>query len=173
MGKTRRSKPDAKLKLPHGLNSKTFPLSVREFVEIDYISKLGPEEREWLARFNDRYHGADFRRDDGETPDEQRREAYNRKNKANNDVYAVSRATGLAVSTVRDHDGGDRDILGVIAADVLDTTEPPPYLASPEYRKALARVRALLPKNPRNKVRNTPELRSAYAALERAKKGHP
>lgn len=177
MARKRRGEDKRRNALPHGLNPKTFPVSVREFVEIDYIHKLGPEERAWLARFNDRYHGASYPKAEqaGETPAEtdSRRAAYIRKNKANNDVYAVARAIGLAVSEVRPAFSYETsDLVDRLPTDVdQDWGEEPRYLESAEYREALARVRALLPVNPRNKVRNTPELRAAYAALERAKKG--
>lgn len=172
LGKRSRGKRSS---LPHGLNPKTFPLSVREFVEIDYAHKLSSEEKEFLGRFNDQYHGAAYTKSDqeNETPKETaaRREAYRRKNKANGDVYAVARASGLAVAS-NFGESGETAIVECLPSDEnQDWTDPEGYLESAEYRRALARVRAHLPNNPRNKVRNTPELRAAYAALERAKKG--
>lgn len=158
-------------RLPHGLNPKTFPLTVREFVEVDYIRDLSDSERQWLARFNDREHGADFRKDNGETSVTDRRIAYKRKNKANQDVYATARAQGLACSETAGLSGERVPLLDTLAAEEQDLSRPPAYLKTAEYQSALAHLRSLLPENARNKTRNTPQLRAAYARLERAKRG--
>jgi hypothetical protein len=160
--------------VPHGVNPKTFPLSVREYVECDYIRKLSPSEKEWLAKFNDRYHGAAYPPTDhakgcGCEDCVERRDSYNRKNAANNDVYAVSRVFGLASSETvigdRVHDSTEL----VIADQDADQSTGPEYLRSEEYRAALADLRRLLPRNPRNKLADTPELRAAYARLAAAR----
>lgn len=176
-GLGRRKKSGKRDATYHGLNPKTFPLSVREFIEVDYIHKLSAEEKAFLSRFNDQYHGAAYTKADQEDESAAetaaRRDAYRRKNKANGDVYSLARASGLAFTSVPNFNGrGETDIQECLQSDEnQDWTEPAEYLESAEYRRALARVRAHLPSNPRNKVRNTPELRAAYAALERAKKG--
>lgn len=73
----------------HGLRPATFPRSVRWRVDQDYTDKLSPEDRQFLAEFNDAYYGADFR---GTDPDdwgpEERRERYRAKNAANRDLYS-------------------------------------------------------------------------------------
>lgn len=101
-----------------------------------------------------------------------RRESYLRKNAANNDVYAAARWSGLAMSEVVEERGRSQ-LVDRIEAEERETTGPGAYVESEEYRAALARVRELLPRNPRNKVRVTPALQAAFRALERAggKKG--
>lgn len=159
------------VRLPHGVNPKTFPVSVREYVECDYLHKLTPAERQWLAEFNDKWHGACFEptdHDKGCTCEdcEDRRAAYRRKNAANNDVYAISRISGLAVSTTL-VSGSAKDFPETLAAEEnVDQSVAPAYLYSDEYKEAVAHVRDLLPRNPRNKVMDSPRLRAAYSALE-------
>lgn len=164
--------------IPHGANPRTFPLSVREYVEIDYIHKLSDAEVEWLAKFNDEYHGATYLPTDHDKgcaceDCEDRRAAYRRKNAANNDVYAISRTTGLAVSSLVVY-GKERDASEFLSADLdADQSAEPVYLDSKEYRRALEKLRELLPTNRKNKVVDSPRLRAAFKRLERAggKKG--
>lgn len=180
VGVVRRKKKRGNGRRPHGVNPKTFPLSVREYVECDYLQVLNQEEIAWLARFNDRYHGADFRQDEGETAQEDRREAYRRKNAANNDLWAVTRATGLAITETVLRSGHDKTrkaaLDSVSSEHELDAgeifEEPPEYLQSEEYKQALADLRELLPRNPRNKLVDSPRLRAAFRRLELAKRGY-
>ena len=69
----------------------TFPRSVAWRVDQDYVSTLAPEHKEWLAQFNDRYYGADFR---GESTapwsTNERREVYRDKNRANRDMMTCA-----------------------------------------------------------------------------------
>jgi hypothetical protein len=56
-------------------------------VDQDYADRLNPDERGWLAEFNDAFYGADFRG----VPEErwstdERREVYRAKNAANRDL---------------------------------------------------------------------------------------
>lgn len=46
----------------HGLYARNFPKAIREFVDQDYTGQLSPEEKEWLARFNDEFYGGKFRK---------------------------------------------------------------------------------------------------------------
>ena len=68
----------------------TFPRSVAWRVDQDYVSTLAPEHKEWLAQFNDRFYGADFR---GETSvawsTDERRQVYRDKNRANRDLMTT------------------------------------------------------------------------------------
>ncbi len=84
-----------------GLVAGTYPRSVAWRVDQDYASTLGPTEREWLAQFNDRYYGADFR---GESEvawsTNDRREVYRDKNRANRDMMTCA----LAVEAEAPHE---------------------------------------------------------------------
>lgn len=73
-----------------GLASATFPRSVAWRVDQDYAERLSPDERQWLAEFNDAYYGADFR-GVAEEPwtTEARRVVYRAKNAANRDLMTV------------------------------------------------------------------------------------
>ena len=69
----------------------TFPRSVAWRVDQDYVGVLTPNEKEWLAQFNDRYYGADFR---GESEvawsTDERRRVYRDKNRANRDLMTCA-----------------------------------------------------------------------------------
>jgi hypothetical protein len=59
-------------------------------VDQDYADRLGPEDRQWLAAFNDNFYGADFRDTPLETwSTDARREVYRAKNAANRDLMTV------------------------------------------------------------------------------------
>ena len=67
-----------------GLAPATFPRSVAWRIDQDYVGQLSPSDKEWLAEFNDRYYGADFRGpSDSEWSTDERREVYRNKNRAN------------------------------------------------------------------------------------------
>lgn len=57
----------------------------------DYTERLSPGQKQWLAEFNDRYYGADFR---GEAEmswsTEDRRSVYRDKNRANRDLMTCA-----------------------------------------------------------------------------------
>ena len=77
-----------------GLLARNFPRSVSWRVDQDYFNKLTPEEQRWLAEFNDRFYGADFR---GESvvfwEEHERRRAYRDKNAANRDLMTCEAPT--------------------------------------------------------------------------------
>ena len=142
----------------HGLYPRNFPKTVSGYVDQDYVHTLSPKEKEWLARFNDEHYGACFRGNSEATPEE-RRESYRRKNSANADLYGIAATRlGELPSTLAD------------TQDERDHAAGPEYLDTPEYREALARYRALLPRNSRTRLDVTPELKEAWANLERAKR---
>jgi hypothetical protein len=69
----------------------TFPRSVAWRVDQDYVATLGPSERAWLAQFNDRFYGADFRGESEATwSTDERREVYRDKNRANRDLMTCA-----------------------------------------------------------------------------------
>lgn len=68
----------------------TFPRSVAWRVDQDYVDRLSPIERQWLAQFNDRFYGADFRGESSSTwSTDERREVYRAKNAANRDLMTT------------------------------------------------------------------------------------
>ena len=69
----------------------TFPRSVAWRVDQDYVSTRAPEHKEWLAQFNDRFYGADFRGPAvHEWSTDERREVYRDKNRANRDLMTCA-----------------------------------------------------------------------------------
>jgi hypothetical protein len=63
-------------------------------VDQDYVSTLAPEHKEWLAQFNDRFYGADFRGPAvHEWSTDERREVYRAKNAANRDLMTCEAPT--------------------------------------------------------------------------------
>lgn len=73
------------------LTPATFPRSVAWRVDQDYVATLAPEHKEWLAQFNDRFYGADFRGESEVTwSTDERREVYRAKNRANRDLMTCA-----------------------------------------------------------------------------------
>jgi len=73
-----------------GLAASTFPRSVAWRVDQDYADRLSLDERQWLADFNDRFYGADFRGETNVTwSTDERREVYRAKNAANRDLMTT------------------------------------------------------------------------------------
>jgi hypothetical protein len=59
-------------------------------VDQDYADRLNPDERGWLAEFNDAFYGADFRGvPEGRWSTDERREVYRAKNAANRDLMTT------------------------------------------------------------------------------------
>ena len=74
-----------------GLVSTTFPRSVSWRVDQDYVASLSKAQKQWLAEFNDRYYGADFRgASETEWTVDERREIYRDKNRANRDLMTCA-----------------------------------------------------------------------------------
>lgn len=122
------------------LSPASFPRSVAWRVDADYVRDLGPEDRAWLAAFNDRYYGADFR---GESPAEwsvaDRRESYRAKNAANRDMMTARQPS----------DDEPPDAL-VEAEDGL-LVDDTAWTDSEDYRRAREAYRA--DSSPANRVR--------------------
>ena len=123
-----------------GLAASTFPRSVAWRVDQDYADFLSADERQWLADFNDRFYGADFR---GETSvawsTDERREVYRAKNAANRDVMTVDIP----------HHGQDIPVETVELEDAVAFDDGP--LDSPSYKAAREAYR--LNSSPANRVR--------------------
>lgn len=126
-------------------------------VDQDYLQQLSPEELAWMAGFNDRYYGADFR-GDAEWSPEERREAYGRKNAANADMY--ERTDYVAK--------GDAEAVDLLEAPEADLDPLPGFLSDPRYQGALETFRAHLAEGraDRNPT-STQALEDARAELER------
>lgn len=103
------------------LNPATFPKSVAWRVDQDYLGSLSKDEKGWLAEFNDRYYGADFR---GESVQrwstEQRREVYRDKNRANRDLMTCA---AFSEETMSAPESVDFDELPVDDTTYLDCAE--------------------------------------------------
>ena len=122
------------------LTAGSFARSVAWRVDQDYTQALGPSEREWLAAFNDRYYGADFR---GESEvawsTNDRRAVYRDKNRANRDLMTCALpADGLDVPD----EGVELD--AVLVDDLV-------HLDQKEYKVAREAYRA--DPSPANRVR--------------------
>ena len=112
-----------------GLRAKNFPRSVSWRVDQDYLHKLTGKEKEFLADFNDRFYGADFRRD-RDWSVEERRERYRAKNAANRDVFTSGMVDGVDSVAALD-----------IQSESTDESFTPAYLDSEEYVGLLAAYR--------------------------------
>lgn len=145
-----------------GLYAKNFPRGLRGYVDQDYLDKLSPEERLWLARFNDHFYGADFRTDyEEEWPKEERRKRYVAKNVSNCDVYGAAQAAELLEPI---------EARGDMEAPETDWSQVPDYLNSPRYKAALDEFRShLKPGRKPSMPEDTPALNAARYRLERAK----
>lgn len=122
------------------LSAASFPRSVAWRIDQDYVRNLNPDERAWLAAFNDRFYGADFR---GETEQawttEQRQERYRAKNAANRDTMTSTQSANVEPP---------EDI--VEAEDAL-LTDDSQWTDSEDYRHARDAYRAV--SSPANRVR--------------------
>ena len=126
-------------------------------VDQDYVSKLSPTEKEWLAAFNDAWVGGDFRRvPKSKWPKAARSVVNMSKNAGRVDVTT----NGTAVEGVR---------LEQRIADLeADWSETPEYLDSTEYKQALAEYRRTLNPSRKNlKPKVTPEFETAARRLKR------
>src|SRR4051812_11973163 len=109
-----RSTLSKKVQTLHALNPRTHPLSIRDYVDYDYVEELNEEEKLWLARFTDNFHAADFRDNTLGFDEEQRRQRYRAKNGSNKDV--LSHASGWNLL--------DRDIDVMGDGQDLETSTP-------------------------------------------------
>lgn len=113
----------------YGLHARTFPVSVRAYVDQDYLDKLSEEDKQWLSDFNDRFYGADFRDNPEDWSVAERRTRYSAKNCANGDIFSAARHFGLV------EDATEREDLREELGD-KDLSSTPSYLNSPEYKAA-------------------------------------
>jgi hypothetical protein len=111
---------------------KFFPRSVAWAVDSDYKHKLTEKEREWLEDFNERYYGADFRREGatGKWRDSERRVRYVAKNASNRDCYSAQPVEELTPQLANETEGS------------LEAAPTPPYQHMTLYKQLLAAYRA-------------------------------
>jgi hypothetical protein len=179
-------------KKPARLGAQWFPKPVRWATEIDYADALSPEEAEWLAQFNDEYHGGFYAkaRQPLHTREEDRRESYTRKNKANQDLLSVLGDSSAlreldtrVVSYSSPHrvpprlEEPTREVwpgyVDVAVAGQNDTSPPPAYLDSPEYKAALTAYRAALTQDDKRSTdTESRKYQTARAKLERVRRGY-
>jgi hypothetical protein len=156
------TKPKAPDRKDHALRKKHHNASTREFVDIDYAHKLSPEERAWMSDFLDGHYNARFRTEGTrDWSDEEKREAYRRKNDRNKDALTAAQNRD-GVDALEDHPDLTPDA-------PPDWSDSPAYLDSPEYKAARERVRSLL--HPHNRPlcpppQNLPALEKAQADLK-------
>lgn len=88
----------SKKKPQYGLRKTSFARPVQDYVDMDYIEKLSPEEKAWLNNFNQGYYGgkAELLYPDNT---EKRREIWRENNSRNRDLYALASASNRLVSS--------------------------------------------------------------------------
>lgn len=166
-----RRRPGGKKTNTHGLRQRNFEKAIAWRVDQDYADRLTPEDQEWLAKFNDRYYGGDFRSADEEDwPTERRREVWTTKNAARVDAHTFASSGGLLDSLdVERHE----EALAEATPNGTDPVPTPEHLNSPRYKQAREAFRSLLkpgrvPKEPDAKHKG--RLAWARVGLERATK---
>lgn len=138
----------------HGLYARNFPRDRRWAIDQDYADKLTPDEKAWLAEFNDRYYGGDFRDSDPDVWDPPARSVVNRdKHASAADALTLAGLEGGAgvvpLAPDGDPDSTPRD--GSATGDngnpsqsVRDWTRTPEYQDDPDYKAARAEYRQQL-----------------------------
>lgn len=176
-----------------GLHARNFPLPIRGFVDQDYADNLSEQDQVWLAAFNDKYYGADFRdTENGGTWSKDEQRAVNRdKNSARKDVFELANEYNMMdrLETPRNTGGGKvgnynktsvratgtrfpntgkiLDPGSIPAVENTDLSPTPEYLNSSKYKERLAHFRSQL--NPHKSNRApivTPELVRAETELK-------
>ena len=120
MAKKRKKKKSKKL---WGLIPYTFPWSVREYIDQNYIEKLSLEEKQWLSKFNEEYYGNTIKKDGlhykkAKTKDKRtkeykeeakmiRREMYSKTNQRNRDVFTKGPKFTLGYDTLTTYSSQD------------------------------------------------------------------
>ena len=142
----------------YGLYSRTHAKPVRWQVDWDYLDKLNPEEKAWLARFADEYYDGSFKNDGGELhTKEQRRECYRKKNSANVDVYSIYDEGGALVRG----DVPEREV------EQVRNWQTPEYLDDEDYKNARDGFRRHTPTDGRARFKDTPAARRAKKKLQK------
>lgn len=79
------------------LDPKYTPKVRREFLDMDYIDKLNPKEKEWLNKFTEEYLNASFKNkpSDLHKSKKSKRTIYNQNNARNRDMFSIAKANNL------------------------------------------------------------------------------
>lgn len=117
-----------------GARSRNFSRFTAWKVDQDYLAKLTPKERRWLAHFNDCHYGGDFRGAGAEWSVAQRRESWNGHWAERGDLQTHA---GLQGALEQHEDGTEH-------GEPASLTPTPEYLNSPEYKAARDAFRAEL-----------------------------
>lgn len=99
----------------HGLNRKTMPKNVQDFVDQDYVHKLSERDKLFLSKFNDEFYNARFLNDatDLHNEREEKRERYRNSNAMNRDVQGIMGSKCGLVGAVEKKEYGDIGYLGI------------------------------------------------------------
>lgn len=141
-----------------GALARHFPKGTQWKLDYDYLAKLSPEERQWLANFNDAYYGGDFREAPGSQdawPHDERLDIWSNKNTERIEAFAQAAAANIAPSEIIDDltPGGE-----------FDPDATPTYLDDEQYKQARTHFRSFLAKGRRHRI---PKVTPAF---ERAKR---
>lgn len=174
----------------YALNAHNHPISVGWRVDYDYLKKLTPEQKTWLAGFTDAFYSGDFRKaPEKDWPTSERRASYTRKNVANSDCYhglekecllsgLDSPLTGIKTSNLTRLMRGQeksnvQKVVDTIPSLPVDSTPTPAYLNTPEYKKAREAYRANLNQGRRECApKASPTLNSTHEALNKIVQNH-
>jgi hypothetical protein len=101
-------KPKSKKPTLHGLEKRFTRKYARDFLDLDYVDQLSPEEARWMDKFCREFYQNTFKRDGTDLQDdEQRRECYRVTNSRNRDMWNQFRR--LAGDTTDTTDIGEDD----------------------------------------------------------------
>lgn len=167
----------------HALHARNHPLSIKWRVDMDYVDKLSPEQKQWMAGFIDAHYSGDFRgAPESDWPTVERRKSYTNKNVANADCYHGLENEHLLTgfdapvsarfnNLTRLDKSNAQKVSDCIPALPTDLSPTPEYLNSPEYKKALAEYRANL--NQTRRVCKPKETSAYFVALNNLNKVIP
>lgn len=117
----------------HGLFARNFPKDRRWAVDFDYLDKLSPQEKEWLATFSDGHYGGDFRADPDTWTTERRRDVVRDKHASQHDI--------LTLASLADGISEINETTSQVEADPKDWSPSPAYLDGDDYKEARAEFR--------------------------------
>lgn len=68
----------------------------RDLIDYDYLDKLSPKEKEWLAKFTEEYTNASFKKGKKHLHKNKdgKKDCYDRNNARNRDIYTREKAQG-------------------------------------------------------------------------------
>ncbi len=89
--KPKQKKPKRRRPANASLIPKLNPRIRQEYLDLDYLDQLSPEETAWMAKFMDEWNGASFKKDgtDIDQTPEGYKAATDRNNARNRDIYGI------------------------------------------------------------------------------------